>query len=189
MIELRLDTLPLVLRENPTFKLVGLRAGEVKIIREKALERNSNAAKKGYFNKAGTTDHDVAGLAGEFAVSLFYGVPITAIFTEDPREFQDGDVGKIEVKSRRENRRDRWDLASNTDRIYEDRPYVVTLVCLFPTCVVIAGWEMGSVLKREGKIFKNKAVGHDFSVLSLDKLRDPESLFDWLKSNNERRAV
>jgi hypothetical protein len=142
--------------------------------------RNDNGKSLGWTSKTANESNDfhTIGMAGEYAVSLITGIKINQITSSSKSDLNKGDLGRIEVKTRKEANERFWDLAVNADQLYNDRIYVLCLAHLYPEYVVAAGWTTGDQVIKEGNKMKHSHTGHSFYIYPRMRLNRIIDLFD-----------
>ena len=157
---------------------------EIKMIEENGKRRTNNGTKKGLTSRTTNRDYkwDIAGYAGEFAVSILLNTDVTQVETNTLNDFMLADVGnKVEVKTRLENDPRRWDLAINEDQLKEDRIYILCLGIFLPKWILIVGWQYGYEIKKDSEFKNHSSSNHKFYVYDYRKLKEVKSIFDVIK--------
>jgi hypothetical protein len=167
----------------PHYWAVKIMPDEVKSIESMGISRNKNGKALGWVSKTANNDYswDTIGLAGEYAMSLITGMKINRITGSTKQELNTGDLGNIEVKTRKDKIPSRWDLAVNADQLHEDRIYVLCLAHLWPKYVIAAGWAYGSDIAKDHTTMKHGSTKHTFLVYDRLKLNRIHDLFDAMR--------
>lgn len=166
--------------QNPHWWQVTVLDDEIESIDKMGLARLKNGMKHGWHSKTADlkSDWHLAGIRGEWAVSLVLELPLTRVTSDKVNDLRQGDLSHfVEVKARRELDPRRWDLAVNEDQIKPDRIYVLTLTCFWPRAVIVCGWAWGKEVAA-GERFTHGVNNHGFRVLKYKSLRNIKAIFD-----------
>lgn len=155
--------------------------------RERGRERNENGKKRGWVSKTGdiTDVWHTQGIAGEWAVSMLYNLPIGRITGSTKHELNQGDISDwIEVKTNSNPGPFNRDLCVNADHLKAERSYVLVLTCLMPRWLVIVGWSWGSRILKDGRVRQHGTTQHRIYALDPGLLNPPLSLFDEIRKRS-----
>lgn len=149
-----------------------------------AAMRNKNGKQRGMKSKTKDLkdDWNISGMAGEWAASLAYNLPIGRILGSSKQELNRGDLSDwVEVKSSRYPDSSRWNLVVNEDQLYLDRVYINTLTYLWPEWVIVQGWAWGEKINSLGRRSVHGDTQHSIWILDQRELSAPSLLFDEMR--------
>ncbi len=174
-------------RQFPHWWWVRLLKEDIDWITSIGVQRNSEGKRQGKLNhsKDDSDQWNIAGVAGEWAASMVYNLPMSCPFTTNYKKLGNlSDVGElIECKTRMGSDSARWDLAVNDYQLDEKKIYLGCLSGFWPEYVVVMGWERGSAFRSPTATKQTVKYPRSREIFFYpwQQLKDPMSLFDVIR--------